>query len=45
VIKQLWEQGKDDAYIAERVFQHASFAAFVFRRRHQRGWIHTREGK
>jgi hypothetical protein len=45
LIKQLWEQGKDDKFIAEKVYKHASFEAFVFKRRWEKGWLHTREGK
>jgi hypothetical protein len=45
LIKQLWEQGKDDAYIAEKVFKHSSFEAFVYNRRREKGWLHTQESR
>ena len=45
LIKQLWEQGKDDRYIAQRVFGHPSFEASVYKRRWEKGWLHTRGGK
>ena len=43
LIKQYWEEGKDDKFIAVKVFKDASFEAFVYNRRRKNGWMHTPE--
>jgi hypothetical protein len=43
LIHQLWKDGKDDKFIAEKVFKDASFEAFVYNRRREKGWLHTSE--
>jgi hypothetical protein len=43
LIHQLWKDGKDDKFIAEKVFKDASFEALVYNRRRENGWIHTKE--
>ena len=45
LIHQLWKDGKDDKFIAEKVFKDASFEALVYRRRGEKGWLHTREAR
>jgi hypothetical protein len=43
LIHQLWKDGKDDRYIAVKVFKDASFEALVYNRRREKGWLHTTE--
>jgi hypothetical protein len=43
LIKQYWEAGKDDKFIAVKVFKDPSFEAFVYNRRQANGWTHTKE--
>jgi hypothetical protein len=43
LIKQLWQEGKDDKLIAVKVFKDASFEAFVYNRRRENGWMHAQE--